>query len=1424
MAFDQATRNRLQRFVSDARDLLAAEFTRQAQNEYGLDPVTGKIASLETLTHLDDTRRETAGILRDTLAHYLATSPSSSAKEALERIVREQAFTVLNRMAALRMAEARGILIESVSAGYQSQGFQLYERLAGAGLGETGDAYRCYLFSLFDEFALDLKVLFDRFSPQGRLFPREGAFLDLLKLLNDPELAHLWAEDETIGWIYQYFNSKEERKKMRDESAAPRNSRELAVRNQFFTPRYVVEFLTDNTLGRIWYEMTQGATSLAHSCRYLVKRPSEVFIVDKHPSSEAAKKWLMGQIDETPSTEELAYTVDAYIRRGHTGTASVWLLEKLAHYSRETKDEYSIQDLLDILFLLHRGDRFSPGLLDNNESIINEIVDQLKCLRNDKESDELSQGELLRQTIYIPHRPLKDPRELRMLDPACGSMHFGLYSFDLYERIYEEAWEIEVEKSKHHFERGDHLKPLTESYPDKEEFLRDVPRLIIEHNIHGIDIDPRAVQIAGLSLWLRAQRSWHNQGVKPAARPRITRSNIVCAEPMPGEKELLREFTARLEVPALGYLVEQVFDKMQLAGEAGSLLKIEEEIRDIIAEAKKLWKAGPKLTQMGLFAESTVTPEQFELPLDFAGITDEQFWEGTEEKVYKALQEYSEVAGDRGYQRRLFAGDAARGFAFVDLCRKRYDAVVMNPPFGEFTEQIKNMVKKHYARASQDILAAMVARGLTLCIPMGFVGAITSRACMFQSTFSNWREKYLLGDARMTIIADLGSGVMDDAAVDASAYTISRSDGPSTYLAVRALVNDPVLAIESGIASASRGVLEPFVFMQTHNGTGILPGSPITYWCSNHLLRKLSRTAPLSASALLEMGMSTKNDERWVRTWWEVPSEEIGWSKSYRRYAKGSDSGSNFGFVYCIVRAANNFFELHTELIQKYPYLNGSSDWIIHPEYHYGAAGLTYGRRVRRFIPVPLPQGIVFSENNPAIFPKDTDCREALSIILASRISQCLLAFIAPPRILDVGYVSKIPVPIPDDDAQSQFSQLFRLATSQGIQYARRFETSPYFIKTQSGSSDNISYEQTIEGAISAVDQVVSTLLSLDPISASNLLAEFSAATGLVEKGAYDGEPEVDPRDPSYYLGTAFGRWDIRYSTDDHPLPELPDPFDPLPTCPTGMLQNSVGLPAEPKDVPIDYPLRISWHGILVDEEGHKEDIVGRVRDAIEAIWQENAGNIEHEACEILSFRSLRDYFVKPSGFFADHLKRYSKSRRQAPIYWPLSTPSGSYTLWLYYHRLNDQTLYTCVNDFIEPKLADVAAELASLRQKGSGRSREDEKRLEKLQDLDVELQEFRDELLRLAKLPWKPNLNDGVQITAAPLWKLFQLPKWKKTLKETWEKLEKGDYDWAHLAYSIWPDRVRKKCVTDKSLAIAHDLEDLYIEPPASAKKKRGK
>jgi len=299
-----------------------------------------------------------------------------------------------------------------------------------------------------------------------------------------------------------------------------------------------------------------------------------------------------------------------------------------------------------------------------------------------------------------------------------------------------------------------------------------------------------------------------------------------------------------------------------------------------------------------------------------------------------------------------------------------------------------------------------------------------------------------------------------------------------------------------------------------------------------------------------------------------------------------------------------------------------------------------------------------------------------------------------------------------------------------------------------------------------------------------------------------------------YCVGVAFGRWDIRYATGEQPAPPEPDPFEALPLCPPGMLQNDEGLPAKPNEVDTDYPIRISWNGILVEDAAHNEDILKRVGEALTVMWGEQTGAIQQEACEMLKVKKLRDYFAENragSKFFKEHLSRFSKSRRKAPLYWPLSTDSGTYTLWFYYHRLDADTLYTAVTQFIEPKQEEVAKTFSHLSAK-KGRTQKEDKELEAAQLLIAELATFKESLLDIAKF-WKPNLNDGVQITAAPLWKHFRLKTWQKLLKTTWTKLEKGEYDWAHLAHSTWPKRVIPKCLTDRSLAIAHGHDDALWE-----------
>ena len=665
---DKELRNRLRATVVQCRKKLEAEVQRQLEGTYGILP-SGKVLSEDGLG-----KQVSAGwrMDRERIAAAIQhiESYGLSRTQAMDQFVRESGFTVLNRLAALKLMEhsSRGLILESAGKGKDSGGLHLFRMVSPEACREEADGgYRLYLEMLFDDFSQEMGVLFDRSLPNAIVFPSETCLKEALDILNDPAIETVWGEDETIGWIYQYFTPKELRDESRKKHAAPQNSYELAFRNQFYTPRYVVQFLVDNTLGRLWYEMHQGNTRLRDDCRYLVRRPAEVFL----PPGEKAEG----------------------------------------------------------------GGQQAGG------------------------------------TSYpIPHRARKDPRDIRALDLASGSGHFLLYAYDLLTTMYEEAWEDA--ESPSFSETG---RTLRQEYATLEELRRAVPALILQHNLYGIDIDLRATQIAALALWLRAQKSYQALGLKAGEPRRISRSNIVCAEPMPGEADLLREFIAQIQPAVLGQLVGVVVEKMKLAGEAGSLLKIEEEIKEAVASAKRQWQAGPKVDQLLLFPERERKKiEQLSL-FDVSGISDEAFWEHAEGQVLDALRRYAARADNgKGYSRRLFAGDADQGFAFVDVCLKRFDVVLMNPPFGAASEASKTYIDQSYPRTKNDLYAAFVERGLAWLRARGLLGAITSRTGFFLSSFQTWREDILLGEARPIVMADLGQGVLDTAMVETAAYCLEK--------------------------------------------------------------------------------------------------------------------------------------------------------------------------------------------------------------------------------------------------------------------------------------------------------------------------------------------------------------------------------------------------------------------------------------------------------------------------------------------------------------------------------------------------------------------------------------------------------------------------------------------------------------------------
>jgi hypothetical protein len=548
---------------------------------------------------------------------------------------------------------------------------------------------------------------------------------------------------------------------------------------------------------------------------------------------------------------------------------------------------------------------------------------------------------------------------------------------------------------------------------------------------------------------------------------------------------------------------------------------------------------------------------------------------------------------------------------------------------------------------------------------------------------------------------------------------------------------------------------------------------------------------------------------RYHRLWWEVPekSAEDQDGLAWPFMAHGTPYSPFYKASYFRFKWGGDGAEAKADIVHRYPYLNGNYGFKIQAEDLYFKPGLCYGKRTSNFSVQVMPSKHLFSFEGTVISTQSAsiDIWALLGLLNSKPVSYWLSLVCAQHKAYN--YLQALPVPDTFDPALGLHAlegwSLMRSLNS--VEETSNAFLLPEFLQNRLCGFDRLSTENRLSEIKEAIDAIAFDLYGLSAedqviINRGNDLYraedEFSDEddNGPEEDVEQSSAIDLLPSVLSWACGVAFGRFDWRLATGERAAPPAPDPFDPLPARSPGMLPEG----AEP------------FHrhpGILVDDPGHPHDLARLVEEVLARV-------------EVPVPDDVRRWLRRD--FFPFHLQRYSKSRRKAPIYWPLATASGSYTLWVYYPSLTSQTLYTAINDFIEPKLRQVGADVTALRNKGTARTRDDEKQFEALQAFELELIELRDTLLKLAPT-YKPHHDDGVQISAAPLWPLFRHKPWQKVLKDTWAKLEKGDYDWAMLAMNDWPERVREKCKTDKSLAIAHGLEHLYVEPGEKMKKTRG-
>ena len=1284
----KSAETRLQRFTQDAKSLLVKNITDILANRYEIW-ADGHMSRVGDLPATDADTLHTARMLRERISNLedaLADNVENKTAIAVTQLIAEQAFTVLNRFCALKMCEERGIFNSIIDHGMASEMFQAYDMVTGGGaIGSQYQRYKMFLMSLFDELSIEMPSIFNRYSPYGLVFPDERTLNALLALINADDMAayydaasgvtvNFWQEDETIGWLFQYYNSLEERRQMRAESNQPRNSREMAVRNQFFTPEYVVRFLTDNTLGRIWYEMTGGSKAITDYCQYLVYR----------------------------------------------------------------KDE------------------------------------------------------------EIPHRDIKEPTEIRTLDPTCGSMHFGMYAFGVYEVIYMDAWDNHPELlMKYRARRDETGRVVTVS---REEFYRLVPKLILENNIYGAEIDPRALQIAALSLWLRAQRSWSEQKVEMSERPMITRSNLVLCEAMPGNKKMLAELLTGFSHP-MQLLIKFIWDKMKYVGEAGLLIKMEDEIDREIEYIKANWTKINKRKDLSFDSSAEDFEEQQRVANLNTKEAKDNFFQDIMSKLRKALIDLTQqLSESEGYENVLFAEDALRGLAFIEMCNMRFDAIVMNPPFGEGSVNTSSYFDTNYPAWCGNLVCAFFDRMQEMLNVDGRLGAIFDRTVMIKSSYENFRKRNLCGF--ITNCADTGWGVLD-ANVETSTLVLNKiaSEGKGVFMDVHDVPSDEkneqlrVLIHYYHIEKIAKWnhVVKSIEFKN-------LPNVIIGYDWNEEMLKLFENNNLENNNFIARKGTDFVASKH-PRLYFETRSP-----KYFHYY-----NGGNFSL----------FYKPYRDIVYwKEDVIRADKQTNIRNSFYQLHHGIGFGKRGEILDAHILKDNSFFTSEGIAIVESNKHNDEVICSFINSILSQFTINNYCGEH-KQAGYVNLLPMP-DYTTRQSDIEQIVNNIIAIKRLWFSLDETNLEYhglishFDSKENLKDNFGKMQEkltadydrYEDLVKQNDDLWMDLADIAPDSDfRSTLNDYKSRRPYEELLSIDGASTNNVINSKVMaqeivqelVGLAFGRWDIRY-TKDKPVPEFGDVFDPLPFMPV------VSLKDNEQD---GYPLEIPQDGIIKGS-----DMVALIRKVMEYIWGDKADDIEYELCQLIGTDSLTEYLEDPNGFFAYHFMRYTKSRRKAPIYWPLSSEDESETWWVYYPKLDERTLPNLVL-----KLTDEITMLRADLQRTA-----DKDKASRLNNEMLDLQAMSDELRRIQALPYKPDQDDGVPVTAAPLHTLFKNKKWRAACEDNWKQLDKGDYDWSHLAYAIYPARIRQKAKKDWCMALTHGLEELCENKPKEKKKKTTK
>jgi type II restriction/modification system DNA methylase subunit YeeA len=890
-----------------------------------------------------------------------------------------------------------------------------------------------------------------------------------------------------------------------------------------------------------------------------------------------------------------------------------------------------------------------------------------------------AQLDALIQTRIAEDGDTLNPESITVLDPACGSGHILVEAYDLLKAIY--------------LERG---------YRE-----RDIPRLILQKNLFGLDIDDRAAQLAGFALLMKARaddRRLFNDPIQLNIHALQESHSLDIATLADTVLNAAIQIEGGEAIPS-----GQLFGGAELATQHSSGLAAS-DLRQLLKFFDQAKNFGSLLT----------------VPADLAA------------KLPKLADLLDVVIAKGDALAQSYATQIQQDYLQpAQMLAKQYDAVVANPPYmgsKGMNAAVKDFAKSQFPDSKSDLFAMFIERGFGWCKPSGFNSMVTMQSWMFLSSYESMREK-LLANRTIITMAHLGArafGEISGEVVQTTAFVLEANHfkgfNPVFFRLVDGNEPEKKHSLLHRLNVFNRIPQDDFIK---------IPGSPVAYWADGKIIDSFSENKKIEDFCHSFQGVITGDNEKFVRQWFELSYSSISWEIGNYKEAEGIQTwipygkGGSFRKWYGNNEHALRWNGYGDDLTRG---RTENRDWFFKECLSW--SDIASSRPSFRL----QPKGILFDAKAPSAFFEELNHYGALGL-LNSKFVEIVAPFLNPTLSFQIEAFYKIPL------KTYVFGDGFSGLVKKCVQTSKAdwdsHENSWDFQTNSITSTSSRNLEESFSLWVSHKEMAISSLrvleerINIEVFDAFGLNHKFSPEVPEDQITLTRADRQKDmQRLISYAIGCMMGR----YSLDE-----------------SGLIYAHAGNVGFDASRYIKFPADADGIVPLTDLPWFPDDAARRITEFLVAVWGEPtrdenlawlAESLGQKADETPE-ETIRRYLS--ASFFKDHCQTYKKR----PIYWLFSSgKQKAFEALVYLHRYNESTLARLRAEYVVPLTGKMAERIRLLEDdaiKASSTTRKKidkdidklRKKLEELRQYDEKLRHFADQRITL-------DLDDGVKVNYA--------------------------------------------------------------------------